>query len=216
MLRVVIVDRRPAMRRGYRALLAGSSDLMPVGCAAGRGDLWPLAYRCDPDIVLVGDPEGDTPLALCLAIGRRFPRTRRVVAADDAGLTVPAARRAVAADDALFAVPAAFARVDGIVAKAADERALLEVLRGVGRGEPWLPPVTPAAQKLALTPLGTVDRAIVAMRLAGTPDREIAKTVGVPCRRLGGRLAAILAALREDGDRLGPRPDDHRPLFHAA
>jgi DNA-binding NarL/FixJ family response regulator len=200
MLRVVIVDRRPAMRRGYRALLAGSSDLVPVGCATGRGELWPLAYRCDPDIVLIGDPEGDTPLALSLAVAQRLPRARRVVVADDAGL----------------AVPAAFARVHGIVAKAADERALLEVLRGVGRGEPWLPPVTPAAQKRALAPLGTVDRAIVAMRLAGTPDREIARTVGLPCRRLGGRLAAILAALRAEGDRLGPRPEDPRPLFHAA
>ena len=158
----------------------------------------------DPDgdtpLVLVGDPDGDTPLALCLAIDRRLPRARRVAAADGAGL----------------AVPAAFARVDGIVAKAADQQGLLEVLRAVGRGERLVPPVTLAAQKRALAGLGTVDRAIVAMRLAGTPDREIARTVGLPCRRLGGRFAAILAALRRDGERLGPQPDDHRPMFHAA
>ena len=61
------------------------------------------------------------------------------------------------------------------------------------RGEQPLPPVTARLQRQAAAPLGGTDRAILAMRLAGTPDREIARIVGLDPRALGARIAAIVS-----------------------
>ena len=164
--------------------------------APGGSSLWPLAYRTDPDLVLVGEPEGEEPFALCLRIAAKLPRARLVVAAEDPEL----------------ALPAAFARVDGVVAADASVCALLDCLRAVGRGESRLPPVPTAVQRAAAARLGAHDRAILAMRLAGTAERDIAATVGLRRRQLPGRYARIVAALRGCGD----APAGRTPAFFAA
>ena len=63
------------------------------------------------------------------------------------------------------------------------------------RGDAGLPRITPRLQRRAAARLGGTDRAILAMRLARTPDREIAATVGMPRAALAGRVAAILNQL---------------------
>jgi DNA-binding NarL/FixJ family response regulator len=180
MVRVAIVDGRLAVRHGYEAILRAHGGFAPVGSASGRHDLWPLAYRTDPELVLVGEPEGRDQLALCLDIAVKLPRARIVVVAEDPGL----------------ALAAAFARVGGVVAATADVCALLDALRAVARGESRLPDVSAAAQRRAAARLGTHDRAILAMRLAGTSERDIAATVGLRRAQLAGRYARIVAALR--------------------
>ena len=88
-------------------------------------------------------------------------------------------------------VPAAYAGAAAIVDKASGTHELLAAIRG----ERGLPTITPRLQRRAAQRLGGTDRAIFAMRLAGTPNREIAATVGMPRNELSGRIAAILAAL---------------------
>jgi hypothetical protein len=44
--RVAILDPHPAVRAGLEAMLP--ADLVPVGSAAERRQLWPLLYRTDP------------------------------------------------------------------------------------------------------------------------------------------------------------------------
>jgi DNA-binding NarL/FixJ family response regulator len=184
MVRVVVVDRRPAVRHGYEAILAGAPGVAPAGSAAGRHDLWPLAYRTDPDVALVADPEGDDGLVLCLRAAVRAPRTRLVLVDDEQDL----------------AVAGAFAKVAAVVPAAVDVPTLLETVRAVAGGESLLPPLTAAARQRAAAHLGPHDRAILAMRLAGTPAREIAAMVGLSPPQLAGRCAAILAALRRRAD----------------
>ena len=180
MPRVAIVDRRLAVRHGYEAILRAQPDMRLAGSASGRFELWPLAYRTDPELVLVGEPEGEDPFALCLRIAAKLPRARLVIAAEDPEL----------------ALPAAFARIHGVVGATGDVGALLESLRAVARGESRLPPVPMAVQRAAAARLGAHDRAILAMRLAGTAERDIAATVGLRRRQLPGRYARIVAALR--------------------
>ena len=88
-------------------------------------------------------------------------------------------------------VPAAFAGAAAIVDKASGTHELLAAIRG-DRG---LPTITPRLQRRAAERLGGTDRAIFAMRRVGTPNCEIAATVGMPRNELSGRIAAILAAL---------------------
>jgi DNA-binding NarL/FixJ family response regulator len=107
-------------------------------------------------------------------------------------------------------VPATLARADGIVGKSAEVRELLHVLRAVAGGERVLPAVTPRLQAAAGARLAPQDRAIYAMRLAGTRSRDIATTVGLSGPALDARIRAVIAALAEPepepdrGDRPGP------------
>jgi DNA-binding NarL/FixJ family response regulator len=165
-IRVAILDPHPAMRAGLETILHAAPGIVPVGAAGDRHALRPLLYRTDPDVVIVDD------LHVCLALSARL---RVVLYADGAAI-----------------VPAAFAGAAAIVDKAAATHELLAAVRG----ERALPPITPRQQRSAAARLGGIDRAILAMRLAGTPDREIATTVGMSRRDLRARYAAILAALR--------------------
>jgi DNA-binding NarL/FixJ family response regulator len=196
MVRVAIVDRRPAVRHGYDAILRGRPGIAPVGSAGGRLELWPLAYRTDPELILLGEPEGEDQLALCLRIAGKLPRARLVIAAERPEL----------------ALAAAFARVHGAIAATADPCALVDCLRAVARGETRLPEVPAAARRAAAARLGAHDRAIFAMRLAGTSERDIAATVGLHRGQLAARYARIVAALRG----CGAAPAGRAPLFHAA
>ena len=92
------------MRHGYEAILRARHDMAPVGTASGRLDLWPLAYRADPGLILVCEPDGEDQLALCLRIAgniastvglhrRQLPgRYARIVAALRGCGAAPAAR----------------------------------------------------------------------------------------------------------------------------
>jgi hypothetical protein len=120
--------------------------------------------------------------------------------------------RPCAAERPELALPAAFARVHGVVAATADVHCLLDCLRAVARGESRLPELSAATQRAAAARLGTHDRAILAMRLAGTPERDIARTVGLHRRALPGRYARIVAALRG----CGSVPAQRGPAFFTA
>jgi DNA-binding NarL/FixJ family response regulator len=171
MIRVVVLDHHPATCAGVNAILHEHAGVIPVGAAADRQALWPLLYRTDPDVVVLDD------LRLCLAVRARHPQARVVLHAAGAGFDL--------------IVPAAFAGAHALVDKTCAPQELVAAVRG----EHALPVITPRLQRRAAERLGGTDRAILAMRLARTPDREIAATVGLDPRALAARNAAIAGAL---------------------
>jgi len=164
MTRIAILDPHPAIRAWLETMLP--PDLSPVGSAADRRELWPLLYRTDPDVVVLGAPDA---LPLCLQICARC----------DARVVVYAPAPAVLA---------AFAGAHAVVHPTAP---LHELLRALRSPQALLPPLTPRMQRRAAARLAPLDRAILAMTLAGTPAAEVATTVGLTRVQLAARKAAI-------------------------
>jgi DNA-binding NarL/FixJ family response regulator len=198
MVRVAILDRHPTVRAGAGAVLRDQHDLVPVGAAADGAELWTLLGRAQPDVVLLDhSPHLGDDLGLCLRIKRRLLGPRVVVHA-----AVPSAG---------LVVSATLAGADGIVAKAADVRELLHALRAVAGGHDAMPAVTPHQQTQAGALLARRDRAIYAMRLAGTRPREIAAVVGLSTAELHARVRAIVAILAAGGRAAAPPARFVRP-----
>jgi DNA-binding NarL/FixJ family response regulator len=181
MIRVAIVDRHPTVRAGLDAIIAAQPDLVAVGGAADGRELWPLLHRARPDVVVLDASPAPDALALCLQIKSRLLGPRVVLFATEV------------ASEAI--VPAALAGADAIADKAGDVRELLHAIRAVARGERALPRFTPRLQAQAAARLSLGDRAIFAMRLAGTTPGDIAATVGLSAHDLDARTTAILATL---------------------
>ena len=178
MIHVVTFDQQPLTRVGLDAALGAQSDLVALGAATEPRELWPLLYRTDPHVVLLG--ESDATPALCLRIKRRALAPRVVLYADADPATV---------------VAAAVAGADGIAGRSQSIPELLATIRGVAAGRRLLPPVAPRAQAAAGARLEPADRPIFAMRLAGTAPAEIAATLGLGRSELSERTAAIVARL---------------------
>jgi chemotaxis response regulator CheB len=164
MTRIAILDPHPAIRGWLETMLP--PDFSPAGSAAERRELWPLLYRTDPDVVVLGTADA---LPLCLQIRARYDA--RVVVYSPAP-----------------AVLAAFAGAHAVVHPTAP---LHELLRALRSPDPLLPPLTPRMQRRAAARLAPLDRAILAMTLAGTPAAEVAATVGLTREQLTARRAAI-------------------------
>jgi DNA-binding NarL/FixJ family response regulator len=105
MIRVATLDRRPAVRAGLEAILTSQPDLVSVGGAADEHELWPLLRRTRPDVLVLDDPE------LARVIKARPPSPKLVVYVDDE-----------------IGAPAG---ADGMVGKGAEQRVLLDAIRGV-------------------------------------------------------------------------------------
>jgi len=181
-IRVAVLDRHPAMRSGIEAILDAHPGLAPAGAAAQPSELAAVLYRGRPDVVLVEhDARARDGLALCLNLTAR-PLAPSVV------LWAAEPRPALV-------VPAAIALASAIVDRAADTRELVHAIRAAGAGGRVLPAMTPRLQSDAAARLAPRDRAIFAMRLAGTAPADIAHTVGLRPGELHGRLQAIVAAL---------------------
>lgn len=182
MIRILIVDDHPAVRAGLVAVLRSEPGLVPVGAAADEQEGWRLAQRARPDLVLLDLhlPGGDS-LVLC----------RRVKALD---------RRAhvliysAFADDELT-VPATLAGADGILDKTEPMLELFDAIRRVARGERLLAPITPERLQDAQARIPTADWPIVAMLLDGTPDADVAATLGVGEADLRARVARLFGRL---------------------
>ena len=187
MIRIVTMDRQPAVLAGVEAILRGRPGLTHAGSAADRYSLWPLLQRTHPDVALL-DASGDG-LELCLRLKDRLHAPRVVLhGAGDGDL-----------------VPAAFAGADAVLDRTAPARELVETLR-----DPRLPAIGARRRARAAEPLGPTDRAIFAMRLAGTPRADIAEVAGIHPSELHARLAAIVAQLAGK-----PAVPDHRRALRA-
>jgi DNA-binding NarL/FixJ family response regulator len=196
LIRVAVLDPHPAVRAGVEAVLAGQPDLTSAGSAADAQELWPLLRRSRPDVLLLDQR------ARC---GEGLVLCRRVTAP----LLAPRVVLCAAHAHADLIVPATLAGAAGLVDKAADLRELLAAIRTVAAGRSALPTVTPRLQSCAAARLGPVDRAIFAMRLAGTTPRAIGATVGLGGHELDARITAILTVLA--GEEAPPAPGQAGP-----
>jgi len=175
-IRILIVDDHPAVRAGLVAVLRSEPGLVPVGAAADEQEGWRL------DLVLLDlHLPGGNSLALCRRIKAHDQRTRVLIYS------------AFAHDE--LAIAATLAGADGMLDKTAPMLELFDGIRRVHRGEHLLPPVTPERLQDARAQIPTQDWPIVAMLLDGTPDADIATTLGVRPEELDGRVERLLARL---------------------
>lgn len=184
MIRTVIVDDHQAVRAGLETVLGEAPDLVAAGAASGELELWPLLRSTRPDVVLMDyHLPGTDGLLLCRRIKRGVPPNPRVVIYS-----------AYAAEE--LTIPAHVAGADGLVHKGAPAAELLEVIRAVTGGERVLPRVSGALLTEASQRLPEADRPIVPMLLDGTPERDIAATLGIEPDDLEERVERIITGLR--------------------
>ncbi|MEA2836215.1 MAG: hypothetical protein QOD89_765 [Bradyrhizobium sp.] len=199
-MRVLIVDDHPIVTSGFRALLAGDTEIVILEASdAESGERTFVAEQ--PDVCI---------LDINLPSVSGFELARRI-------LTHAASARIIMFsmnDDPIFAVRAIEAGAKGYVSKSGDPWDLVEAIREVGKGGTYLPPVIArsiafAGPSLAQSPLAKLtSREIEILRLLskGKSLSEIAWQVHVSYKtianassimrqKLGVRTSAELVRL---------------------
>ena len=122
---VLLVDDHAALRAGYRRLLEGDGDIRVVGEAADAAQACEFAEKLAPDVVVMD-------IALPGASG--IEAMRRILARQ------PQLRVLVVSmhDEAVFASRALQAGAWGFVAKIGAPERLVQAIRSVAKGEPYL------------------------------------------------------------------------------
>ena len=183
MIRMLLVDDHPALRTGLTAVLRAEPGLVPLGTAASEDELWPALNRTKPDVVLLDYhlPPADG-LVLCRRIKRTMPPPRVLLYSAYA--------------DASLVIPAMLAGADGVVNKGAPANELYDAIRTVARGEKVMPPITRELLDAAQSRLDDEDIPVLMMALDGTPEGEIARTVGATPEAMAHRLDRMIARLK--------------------
>jgi two-component system, NarL family, response regulator NreC len=194
-IRVLLVDDHAVLRAGLRVLLEAERDIHVVGEAASGEDGIRRAEELRPDVVVMD---------LSMPRMDGLEATRRITAA---GLPVRVLVLTVDPEaDSL--VPVLEAGAVGYVAKGASDGQLVEAIRVVSRGDPFLPPGSvrllteslrtgrpPAPQSAPLSLLSGRERDVLALTAEGFSSAEIGerlglshKTVDTYRQRLMGKL----------------------------
>jgi DNA-binding NarL/FixJ family response regulator len=188
MIRVFITDDHGLVRAGLEQLLSGTDDIEVVGTAAGGREAIDKVAAAGPDVVLmdVSMPDLDG-IAATRGVLERCPECQVVV------LTSFSDRdRIVAALDA---------GAIGYLLKDAEPDELLRGIRAAARGESPLAPK--AARQLiagrsAPAPqeqLTAREREILALIAAGTPNKVIARTLGIAEKTVKNHISRIFQAI---------------------
>jgi DNA-binding NarL/FixJ family response regulator len=187
-IRVAVLDDHAAVRAGLEAILGAAPEVVSVGSAQDEAELDRLLRRTDPSVLVLDvDHPGLQGLELSLRLTRRSAPPRIVLY--------------TGRDGPLLTVAAAFAGVAALVAKSDSEQALVEAIRDESHGPPA---VSLRARARAAARLEPLDRAILAMRLAGTSWAEIADTLQQPAAAVAERAAAIVITLSTAAPRAEP------------
>ena len=183
-MRVAVVDRHPAMRAGVEAMLERVPDVEVVASASGEVvEVAHALYRTAPDVVIIEDAPGR-------ADGVEL--AREITAAGAGPKVLLHADR----PDAVLVAAAMLAEADGVVDSGAPPRQLVEALRTVAAGGTAFPDLSARERRELARRLPAEDHAILAMRLALTPRRDIADTLRIDARALRRRVAAMIGRLR--------------------
>jgi DNA-binding NarL/FixJ family response regulator len=183
-MRVAIIDRHPAMRAGIEAILERAPGVEVVATAGGDDqEVAHALYRTAPDVVMVEDEPGRADgIELARQIKALGSRPKILLHADR--------------PNAFQVAGAMLADADGMLDSAAQPREILEALRTVATGGTVFPGLSARERRELARRLPAEDHAILAMRLAATPRREVAETLRMDARALGRRVAAMIARLR--------------------
>jgi DNA-binding NarL/FixJ family response regulator len=199
-MRVLIVDDHPIVTSGFRALLAGDTEIVILEASdAESGERTFLAEQ--PDVCV---------LDINLPSVSGFELARRI-------LTHAASARIIMFsmnDDPIFAVRAIEAGAKGYVSKSGDPWDLVEAIREVGKGGTYLPPtiarnIAFAGPSFAQSPLAKLtSREIEILRLLSKGKslseiawqvhvsyKTIANTSSIMRQKLGVRTSAELVRL---------------------
>ena len=183
MIRMLLVDDHPALRTGLTAVLRAEPGLVPLGTAADEEELWPALNRTKPDVVLLDYhlPPADG-LVLCRRIKRTMPPPKVLLYSAYA--------------DASLVIPSMLAGADGLVNKGAPAPELYDAIRTVARGERVMPPLSRELLDAAQSQLDDEDIPVLMMALDGTPEGEIARTIGVSPEDMAHRLDRMISRLK--------------------
>jgi two-component system response regulator NreC len=194
-IRVLLVDDHAVLRAGLRVLLEAERDIQVVGEAASGEEGIRKAEALRPDVVVMD---------LSMPRMDGLEATRRITAA-----RLPVRVLVLTVDaEADSLVPVLEAGAVGYVAKGASDGQLVEAIRVVSRGDPFLPPGSvrllteslrtgrPAApQSAPLSLLSGRERDVLALTAEGFTSAEIGerlglshKTVDTYRQRLMGKL----------------------------
>jgi len=186
-IRVLVVDDHPVVRRGVTELLASVPDVEVVGATGDGAAGVALAETLDPDVVLMDiEMPGVDGVAATQRIGSVAPRTAVVILttfADRARIT-----RALDAGAA------------GYLLKDAEPSELIEGIRAAAAGST---PISPrVASRLAersddpipasLTPR---EREVLALVAEGLANKQIARRLGIAEKTVKAHLTSVFAAL---------------------
>ena len=127
---------------------------------------------------------GNVGLVLCRRIKRTLPPPRVLLYSAYA--------------DASLVIPAMLAGADGLVNKGAPAPELYDAVRTVARGDSVMPPVSRELLDAAQKRLDDEDIPVLMMALDGTPEGEIARTIGVTPEEMAHRLDRMIARLKVD------------------
>ena len=183
-MRVAVIDRRPAMRAGFEGILERAGVQVVARAGGDRNEIDHALYRTSPDVVIVEDTPGR-------ADGAELAREIKALGPD------PKVLLHADRPDPVQIATAVLADADGLLDSGAQPREILESLRAVAAGRSAFPELTARERADLARRLPAEDHAILAMRLAATPRREISDTLRIDARALRRRLLAMITRLRE-------------------
>lgn len=176
-MRVAVIDRRPAMRAGIAAILERAGV--------------PVVTGADADIVIVGETPGSVDGLETVRELKALDRGPKVLLHTDRA-------------DAVQVATAVLADADGVLDSRALPSEIVESLRTVAAGGTAFPELSGRERRDLARRLPAEDHAILAMRLAETPRREISDTLRIDARALRRRLHAMIVRLRAATLSAGP------------
>jgi DNA-binding NarL/FixJ family response regulator len=182
MIRTLVVDDHPALRKGIVDALRLEPGFVPVASAPGAIPAIGQAERNRPDVALVdyqlADGDG---LSLCHRL-KHLPSPPAVVLYSAfSGVDLRVAARVAGAD--------------GMVDKGAPLEHLFAAIRAVARGGQALPPLRPSLTEASVARLDPDDLPILGMRMDGVPTGEIAEVLRLDEDEVSRRTIAMLERL---------------------
>jgi len=183
-IRVLVVDDHPVVRRGISDLLGSAPDVEVIGAAGDGATGATLAATLDPDVVPMDiEMPGVDGVEATQRIGATAPRAAVVILttfADRARIT-----RALDAGAA------------GYLLKDAEPSELLDGIRAAAAGATPISPrvadrLSDGPAPAALTPR---EREVLALLADGLPNKQIARRLGITEKTVKAHLTRVFAAL---------------------
>jgi DNA-binding NarL/FixJ family response regulator len=189
-IRILIIDDHPAVRRGLSAALRTEPGFKIVATASTADEALAAVRRSPPDLALADYelPDGDG-----VSLAREFAEQR------------PAPRVVIysAFASPRLSLAAALAGAHAVIDKAAPVETTLDALREVARGETCFHQLTPELLQASAAGIEPGDHAILGLALAGERPQEIARVLGRSPSEIDWRLGLIIERIRPRPTRTG-------------
>lgn len=194
LLRVLMADDHPLVRRGMRAMLSTAGDIEVVGEASTGREAVTLAATLSPDVILMDLQMPDL---------SGIDATRQILASRPQALILVVTL--FEDDDSVFLALRAGAR--GYILKDADERDLLAAIRAVATGAAMFSPAV-ASRMLALfasprpalpevfPALTDREREILELMARGLSNPRIAQQLSISVKTVSNHVSVIFAKLQ--------------------